>query len=122
MEIEMMSRALSGQKTSCDFGDDIASFPWLRRVTSELAPKPMAAALVVVINVLRFMVSGLNDSQLLHQGEIVLDVPVVSNSAILDAQNVGRDEINSLTRSLLLPKNAIEMAQKMEMCDHAVAR
>ena len=52
-----MSRALSGQKTCGDFDDDIASFAWLRRVTSELAPKPMAAALVVVINVLRFIVA-----------------------------------------------------------------
>jgi len=57
MEIEMTSRALSGQKTWDDFDDDIASFPWLRKVTSELAPKPMAAALVVVINVLRFIVA-----------------------------------------------------------------
>jgi hypothetical protein len=63
----------------------------------------------------------LNDSQLLHQRKIVLNVPVVGNPAILHAQNVGRDEINSLSRSLLLSKSAIEMAPKMEMCDHVVA-
>jgi len=56
MEIEMTSRALSGQNTWCDFDYDIISFSWLRRVTSELAPKPIAAALVVVINVLRFII------------------------------------------------------------------
>jgi hypothetical protein len=66
-------------------------------------------------------ISGLNDSQLLHQREIVLNVPVVGNPAVLHAQNVSRDEIYSLTRSLLLSKSAIEMAPKMEMCDHAVA-
>ena len=64
-------------------------------------------------------ISGLNDSQLLHQRKIVLNVPVVGNPAILRAQNVGRDEIYS--RPLLLSKSAIEMAPKMEMCDHVVA-
>src|SRR6267143_879684 len=55
MEIEMTSRALSGQNTWCDVDADIFFFPWLRMVASELAPKPMVAALVVVINVLRFI-------------------------------------------------------------------
>src|SRR6266436_3033534 len=55
MEIETTSRALSGQNTWCDVDADIFFFPWLRMVASELAPKPMVTALVVVINVLRFI-------------------------------------------------------------------
>jgi hypothetical protein len=57
MEIEMTSRALLGQKIPCDFDEDTVSFPRLRRGASELAPKAMAATLVLVINVLRFIVS-----------------------------------------------------------------
>jgi hypothetical protein len=55
MEMEMTSRALSGQKVLGDVG--IGCFPWLRIDTSELAPTPIAAALVVLINVRRFMMN-----------------------------------------------------------------
>src|SRR5260370_14111718 len=58
MEIEMTSRALSGQKSWCDFDIDFVSFPSLRVVKSELTPTPAAAALVVLINVLRFIILG----------------------------------------------------------------
>jgi hypothetical protein len=51
----MTSRALSGQKSWCDFDIDFVSFPSLRVVKSELTPTPAAAALVLVINVLRFV-------------------------------------------------------------------
>ena len=49
----MTSRALWGQKVSGDVG--IGCFPGLRIDTSELTPTPIAAALVVLMNVLRFI-------------------------------------------------------------------
>jgi hypothetical protein len=50
----MTSRALSGQKDCAEVS--ISSFSWALPVRIELAPKPMAAAAVVVVrNVLRFI-------------------------------------------------------------------
>src|SRR5260370_37648954 len=65
--------------------------------------------------------SELNDPQLLQQREIVLNVPVVGDPAVLHAQNVGRDKIDRLTASLLLAKSAGEMAAETQVCDHAIA-
>jgi hypothetical protein len=55
MEIEMTSRAPSGQKSWCDFDVDLVSFPSLRVVKTGLTPTPAAATVVVLINVLRFI-------------------------------------------------------------------
>jgi hypothetical protein len=49
----MTSRALSGQKDCVEVS--IGSFSWALAVRMELAPKPMAAAVLAVINVLRFI-------------------------------------------------------------------
>jgi hypothetical protein len=54
MEMEMTSRALSGQKGSVGVG--LGAFAWARVVKMGLLARPTAAALVVVINVLRFIV------------------------------------------------------------------
>jgi hypothetical protein len=53
MEIEMTSRALSDQKDCVEVS--IGSFSSALAVRLELAPKPMAAAVLAVINVLRFI-------------------------------------------------------------------
>src|SRR2546422_1512641 len=47
-----------------------------------------------------------NQVELLHQGQVVLDVPVVGDAPVGDAVDVGGDEIDRLALALGLPEAA----------------
>src|SRR3989449_4154448 len=53
-----------------------------------------------------------NQVELLHQGQVVLDVPVVGDAPVGDAVDVGGDEIDRLALALGLPEAAGEVAGK----------
>src|SRR5882762_6038671 len=70
MEIEMTSRALSGQKDCV--GAFISSFSWALAVRIELTPKPTAAtALLAVINALRFILGTHHIVELRHKCALI---------------------------------------------------
>src|ERR1700730_15311647 len=60
----------------------------------------------------------LGHAHLLQQREIVLDVPIVSDAAVLDLEEVSSDEGDRLALALRLPEPAGEMAGEVHMhCD-----
>ena len=52
---------------------------------------------------------GTQHPNLLQESEVVLEVPVVGDPAVLDPQDVGGDEVHGLT----LPLHALERAGEM---------
>src|SRR5260221_6973887 len=74
-------------------------------------------------NILRSLVSraDLGDPHLLQQCQIVLDVPIVCDAAVLDLDEVGGDERDRLALALRLPEPAREMAGEVHMPGDLVA-
>src|SRR5712675_1193651 len=63
----------------------------------------------------------LGDADLLQQRQIVLDVPIVGDAAVLDLDEVGGDEGDRLAFALRLPELAGEMAGKVHMHGDVIA-
>src|SRR5712675_2510140 len=63
----------------------------------------------------------LGDAYLLQQRQIVLDVPIVGDAAVLDLDEVGGDKGDRLALALRLPEPAGEMAAKSHMHSDVVA-
>src|SRR2546426_106143 len=61
-----------------------------------------------------------NQVELLHQGQVVLDVPVVGDAPVGDAVDVGGDEIDRLALALGLLEAAGEVATKVQVHDDAI--
>src|ERR1700704_1047884 len=59
--------------------------------------------------------ADLGDPHLLQQHQIVLDVPVIGDAAVLDLDEVGGDEGDRLAFALRLSELAGEMAGKVHM-------
>src|SRR6266404_6385965 len=74
-------------------------------------------------NILRSLVSraDLGDPHLLQQCQIVLDVPIVCDAAVLDLDEVGGDERDRLALALRLSEPACEMAGEVHMHGDVVA-
>src|SRR5260370_27564490 len=75
-------------------------------------------------NILRSLVSraDLGDPHLLQQCQIVLDVPIVCDAAVLDLDEVGGDERDRLALALRLSEPACEMAGEGPIYGDVVAR
>src|SRR5437879_8845553 len=65
--------------------------------------------------------ADLGDAHLLQQRQIVLDVPIVGDAAVLDLDEVGGDEGDRLAFALRLPELAGEMAGEVHMHRDIVA-
>src|SRR6266853_2438967 len=65
--------------------------------------------------------ADLGDPHLLQQREIVLDVPIVGDAAVLDLDEVGGDEGDRLALALRLPEPAGEMAGEVHMHGDVIA-
>src|SRR5260370_2479206 len=61
-----------------------------------------------------------DQSELLLEGQIVLEVPVLSDTSVGDPVNVGGDEIDRLAAASGLSKLPCEMTAEAEVCDNAV--
>src|SRR3989442_13307777 len=61
-----------------------------------------------------------NQVELLHQGQVVLDVPVVGDAPVGDAVDVGADEIDRLALALGLLEAPGEVATKVQVHDDAI--
>src|SRR6266481_8871117 len=65
--------------------------------------------------------ADLGDSHFLQQRQIVLDVPIVGDAAVLDLEEVSGDEGDRLAFALCLPELAAEMAGEVHMHRDIVA-
>src|SRR5712671_71577 len=63
----------------------------------------------------------LGDAYLLQQRQIVLDVPIVGDAAVLDLDEIGGDEGDRLALALRLPEPAGEMAGEVHMHGDVIA-
>src|SRR5258706_7854189 len=69
----------------------------------------------------RSMSVGSNLPELLHQREVVLDVPVVDDTSVGDAQNVGGYEVHDLPRAPLPGEGSGEMAGETKVRHDSIA-
>src|SRR5229473_699833 len=91
-------------------------FDWKR----ELTISSFRANSILRSPVVRSLVD-LGDAHFLQQRQIVLDMPIVGDAAVLDLDEVGGDEGDRLALALRLPEPAGEMAGEVHMHGDVVA-